>query len=1088
MIRYVLKNISFSCFIAITIILFLPLIDIASANPGYDFSFTFFDVQRTDTRTYNTGEEVKVYATVKNTGDQTVDSYRLEGTLTVTSPSGAVVYTSKGWNAWGTFSPGSIASLFTSSDQWWTIPSNAESGWYSIKLVVVFKDTGLTKVSEKNNAFKVVSTFTPNPSASIQSASVDKSSYNPGETVKVSVSIKNTGNVDLSGLKINVDIADPNGNNVIATTLQSGISLSAGQSYSTDYISYYTIPNNPISGTYKVAVGLWNSDSSKNYDIKYQITSFSLSSAAPTSTYLTLEVRPSSVNKGDSVEFWARLFTSSGSVILSKTLKFYVDGSYIGSESNPTTGWISKTYFADLNPGSYDVKVVFDGDSQYTSSYTTQTLTIALPQNQQPTAYIASISPNPATKGETIYFSGSGYDPDGSISGYNWRSSIDGQLSTSGAFSTSSLTQGTHTIYFKVKDNSETWSSETIRTLTINSKQNQLPTAYIDSISPNPATKGEYVYFNGSGYDPEGSIVGYNWQSNIDGQLSTSRSFSTSSLTQGTHTIYFKVKDDSGTWSSETTRTLTVSTSKTASASIHSASVENSSYNPGETVKVAVSIKNTGTFDISGLKINVDIADPNGNNVKATTLQSGISLPAGQSYSTGDISYYTVPNNPVSGTYKVTVGLWNSDSSKNYDIKYQITSFNVNGGSVGINQVYYIPSELYNLILNDDEKLKNSDFYVEGSWKTLKPDSETKNSISIAHQISNDRKTIYEYDKAIGAKKYEQVKVKIKVFDKNDEPVRGIDIYENIKLKDWRIIKKPLSCNIEAITEDDINKVRDYILSQLLFSALPGPDDKDISYLAIPFEVTLLLNDYFKRYGTCTNEWAYLKIGSTNNEGFIEIWVKPNKIPDNILPYKFAVRDDLSCVSINELMDKKIGETEFITIINPKEIEIKAVPRVGVVTERSGKEISKNIENFIQKNNLPVTQLDHFGNIGQRSTDYDIFIYLITPKDITERSFYEKYSDFNPTIDYYKNKGIIKFGDATYDSPSNGLISCYYSDHSLNYMIAGLGEEGFKTALDEFYKGKVNTVVEGPRSKEKQDSGKSIIDTISNFFKGIFGW
>ena len=85
-----------------------------------------------------------------------------------------------------------------------------------------------------------------------------------------------------------------------------------------------------------------------------------------------------------------------------------------------------------------------------------------------------------------------------------------------------------------------------------------VPIAYIDSISPNPANQGQLVSFIGHGTDSDGSVVAWNWRSTIDGQLSTSASFSTSGLSVGVHTIYFKVKDNSGLWSTEVSRQLTV--------------------------------------------------------------------------------------------------------------------------------------------------------------------------------------------------------------------------------------------------------------------------------------------------------------------------------------------------------------------------------------------------------------------------------------------------------------------------------------------------------------------------------------------------
>ena len=92
---------------------------------------------------------------------------------------------------------------------------------------------------------------------------------------------------------------------------------------------------------------------------------------------------------------------------------------------------------------------------------------IVLP-NISPKAYIDSITPNPATRGETIIFEGHGSDSDGSVKAYKWRSSIDGTIGTAATFNTSTLTIGTHTVYFSVKDDSDAWSEEAMAIVTVN--------------------------------------------------------------------------------------------------------------------------------------------------------------------------------------------------------------------------------------------------------------------------------------------------------------------------------------------------------------------------------------------------------------------------------------------------------------------------------------------------------------------------------------------------------------------------------------------------------------------------------------------
>lgn len=87
---------------------------------------------------------------------------------------------------------------------------------------------------------------------------------------------------------------------------------------------------------------------------------------------------------------------------------------------------------------------------------------------------------------------------------------------------------------------------------------NLAPSAVIDNISPSPSDEGQPVTFLGHGIDSDGTVVGWNWRSSIDGQLSTLEDFSSAGLSVGAHTIFYKVLDGQGAWSSEETRPHTV--------------------------------------------------------------------------------------------------------------------------------------------------------------------------------------------------------------------------------------------------------------------------------------------------------------------------------------------------------------------------------------------------------------------------------------------------------------------------------------------------------------------------------------------------
>ena len=87
---------------------------------------------------------------------------------------------------------------------------------------------------------------------------------------------------------------------------------------------------------------------------------------------------------------------------------------------------------------------------------------------------------------------------------------------------------------------------------------NSPPSAYIDSIMPNPAESAQPITFTGHGTDGDGSIAAHQWESSVDGVIGNSASFSTTSLSAGVHTISYNVQDNQGIWSKAATAVLTV--------------------------------------------------------------------------------------------------------------------------------------------------------------------------------------------------------------------------------------------------------------------------------------------------------------------------------------------------------------------------------------------------------------------------------------------------------------------------------------------------------------------------------------------------
>jgi uncharacterized Zn-binding protein involved in type VI secretion len=177
----------------------------------------------------------------------------------------------------------------------------------------------------------------------------------------------------------------------------------------------------------------------------------------------------------------------------------------------------------------------------------------------KPIATIVDVSPTPGQEGSPVSFDGSASDPGGSVVAYEWSSDLDGILSEEEDFSTSDLSPGTHTISFRARDDDDLWSDLVTYELFV---EDTSPIAAITEVSPAPGHHGSPVAFDGTASDDGGSIVTYEWVSDIDGLLAEQEDFSTSLLSPGTHTISFRVLDNDDLWSDLVTYQLVVEESK----------------------------------------------------------------------------------------------------------------------------------------------------------------------------------------------------------------------------------------------------------------------------------------------------------------------------------------------------------------------------------------------------------------------------------------------------------------------------------------------------------------------------------------------
>ena len=179
--------------------------------------------------------------------------------------------------------------------------------------------------------------------------------------------------------------------------------------------------------------------------------------------------------------------------------------------------------------------------------------------NLQPLAKLIAI-PDTADIGEEIVFNGGiSVDPDGSVAQFNFDF---GDGTTTGWVTQdyqyhSFDSEGIYQAVLVVRDNEGSESEPAYARVTI-IHVNEVPTATIVSIEPSLAMEGEDVTLTGTGEDADGTIETFTWESDKDGIFGNTAIVTINTLSVGSHTIAFKVRDDEDVWSKTVTETLVV--------------------------------------------------------------------------------------------------------------------------------------------------------------------------------------------------------------------------------------------------------------------------------------------------------------------------------------------------------------------------------------------------------------------------------------------------------------------------------------------------------------------------------------------------
>ena len=228
--------------------------------------------------------------------------------------------------------------------------------------------------------------------------------------------------------------------------------------------------------------------------------------------------------------------------------------------SGPTSGTITNataatTSVTGLTQGVYTYQLRVTDNNGATDTDTMQ-VNVNQALNQAPTAE-AGLNQTITLPVNTATLSGSGTDPDGTISSYLWvklSGPANGTISNASAATTtvSGLVQGVYQFELTVRDNNGATDTD-IMQVNVNAAPpppNQAPTANAGQ-DQNITLPVNTVSLNGTGTDPDGSISAYRWR-NISGPTTftftntTTAATTVTGLVQGVYQFELRVTDNNG--------------------------------------------------------------------------------------------------------------------------------------------------------------------------------------------------------------------------------------------------------------------------------------------------------------------------------------------------------------------------------------------------------------------------------------------------------------------------------------------------------------------------------------------------------------
>ncbi|UCC93044.1 MAG: PKD domain-containing protein, partial [Thermoplasmata archaeon] len=271
-------------------------------------------------------------------------------------------------------------------------------------------------------------------------------------------------------------------------------------------------------------VAQWTYDTAGNYTAKLRVTDNFGDFATAT---VAVEVQPKppnmlpvadagedvTVEQGDPVEFVMAGYDPDGVVVL---YEWDYDGDGTYDEVSPTS---VTTHHIYIDPGTYVATLrVTDDVGAIDTDDRTITVTLKV-QNQPPTA---DAGPDLTVEvGDPVTLVGTGTDPDGWIATFKWDFDGDNEYdwtsTSTGTVEHTYSEEGVYVARFLVIDNNNTAATDTAVINVTPVHVNLKPTADAGPEEVQQAVQDVEMEFSGTGEDPDGFIVLYEWDFEGDG-------------------------------------------------------------------------------------------------------------------------------------------------------------------------------------------------------------------------------------------------------------------------------------------------------------------------------------------------------------------------------------------------------------------------------------------------------------------------------------------------------------------------------------------------------------------------------------------